>query len=50
MSIHLYDLPAHFRAIADELDALDGEATPELLERLNALEGTLEEKPAGASP
>ena len=44
MSIHLYDLPAHFRAIADELDALDGEATPELLERLNALEGTLEEK------
>lgn len=44
MSIHLYDLPAHFRAIADELDALDGEPTPELLDRLNALEGTLEEK------
>ena len=44
MSLRLFELPAAFRAIADELDEAGGEASPDLLARLEALEGTLEEK------
>lgn len=43
----LYEISAEFRAIADELEELGGEAPPELLARLDAAEGDLEAKVAG---
>lgn len=42
--LRLYDLPAEFAAIDAAITDLDGELTPELAERLDHLECTLEDK------
>ena len=42
--IHLYDIPLIYQELEAELDEADGELSPELEAKFNALEGTLEEK------
>ena len=42
--LKLYELPEAFRAIEAEIQANDGELPPDLEERLDALEGNLEDK------